>query len=355
MRSAIGMALFLSIFLSLYLAVNGYVLTRLALLLGIKRNWAFYAVLAAVALSLVAAMILEAKIGNRLTGLYMAAATNWLGVLWILFWCLIAYEIVALGVKMNPRTAGIVVLAVAAVVTTYAIMQARQVRVSELKLPGPQRLRLVQMSDVHLSSVESGFLRRIVEQANALQPDAVLITGDMFDNHNEKTMTEIAALNELKAPVFFVSGNHETYTGIDHVVEMLRGTKVRMLRDEVVEFKGIQIAGIDDSRDRRRMVRVLKQLPLDGKKFVLLMYHRPEGLAAAAEAGVKLMLSGHTHQGQIFPFNFFVGIAYKYLSGRYDYNGTCLRVSSGTGTWGPRMRLGTESELVLVRLGDAEK
>jgi len=352
MRSTAGFVMFITFFMTLYLAVNGYVVIRLSGLLGIKRGWYVYAAAAALGLSLVGAMYLEAKIGNRLTGWLLTGAANWIGVLWILFWCLVIYELLALGVKLPARTAGWVIVVVGTAIVTYAALNARRLKVSEMALPGPGPLRLVQMTDVHLGAVERGFLRRVVERVNALKPDAVFITGDLVDNHNEKTATELKALDDLQAPVFMVSGNHERYVGLENVEHLMAQTKVRLLRDEAVDFRGIQIVGLDDGPDLGPMIPRLQRLGVDGGKYAVLLYHRPLGLETAAQAGVKLMLSGHTHNGQLFPFNFFVQQAFRRITGLYEWEGTTLRVSPGTGTWGPRMRLGSNSEILLVRLGD---
>ncbi|MHC4721502.1 MAG: metallophosphoesterase, partial [Planctomycetota bacterium] len=197
----------------------------------------------------------------------------------------------------------------------------------------------------------------------------VVITGDLVDSHHRLDSAALARLNDLAAPVFFVLGNHERYAGMANVLALLKGTKVRTLRNESVTLDGLQIIGIDDEND---VADRLKHIEIDPAKFAVLLYHRPEGLEAASKAGIDLMLSGHTHRpegleaaskagidlmlsghthnGQIFPFNFYLRQLFPYVKGLYRHENLHLYVSTGTGTWGPRMRLGSKSEIILLKL-----
>ena len=133
-------------------------------------------------------------------------------------------------------------------------------------------------------------------------------------------------------------------------MDLLRTTKVRPLRNEAVDFARIQIIGIDDSGRRFQVADQLKRIEFDDSKYCVLMYHRPTGFEAAVEQGVDLMLTGHTHNGQIAPFNLIVRLAFRHISGLYRHEGSYLYVTTGTGTWGPRMRLGSSNEIVLLKL-----
>ncbi|MHC4114526.1 MAG: metallophosphoesterase, partial [Planctomycetota bacterium] len=125
------------------------------------------------------------------------------------------------------------------------------------------------------------------------------------------------------------------------------------LRNEVVDFNGIQIIGINDSSGKNHLAGELQRLKMNTTAFKILMYHRPQGLEVASNFGINLMLSGHTHNGQIFPFNFVIRLLYKRTKGYFQYENCHLYVSSGTGTWGPQMRLGSKSEIVLIKLRKA--
>ena len=211
-------------------------------------------------------------------------------------------------------------------------------------------MRLVQLSDIHVGSVGAGFLKRVVEKTNALGADAVLITGDLMDPRGSFELDGFSVLNEIKAPVFFVTGNHERYADLDRVGELLKKTKMRWLRNESVELEGLQIIGIDDGESKDQVAKRLDGIDFEPEKFSVLMYHRPDGFEAAAERGVGLMLAGHTHNGQIFPFNFVVRLYFKRLKGLFKHKGSYLYVCPGTGTWGPRMQLASAREIVLINL-----
>jgi predicted MPP superfamily phosphohydrolase len=153
-------------------------------------------------------------------------------------------------------------------------------------------------------------------------------------------------LNTFVAPVLFTSGNHEVYAGYDNVRQMLAATQIRWLRNEIVEFNGIRIIGVDNSYSTELMESVLARTS-PGPAFTILMNHQPTGFDIAARHRIGLMLSGHVHNGQIWPFNYIVGIFYPYLKGLHERAGAFLNVSAGTGIWGPPMRLGSHSEIVL--------
>jgi uncharacterized protein len=222
--------------------------------------------------------------------------------------------------------------------------------VRTVTIPAPVDLRLAQLSDVHLGSVGGDFFRQVVQKTNALKPDAVLITGDLVDNNSQKVRAAVKLLDQFEAPVFFISGNHEGYVGLPTVANMLGATKTRWLRNETIDFRGIKIVGLNDRFDGHYVAETLPALAPAPSAFAVLMYHRPEGWDDARLLGIDLMLSGHTHDGQIFPFNLLIRLIYPCHGGLYQKDGTYLNVCTGTGTWGPRMRLGTDSEVVLIQL-----
>jgi len=173
---------------------------------------------------------------------------------------------------------------------------------------------------------------------------------DMVDGSAQLHKHTFCALNKIKAPFLFVTGNHETYEGLEEVFRVLNPTNIKMLSNEMFEFNGIQIIGVNYSFDQDHLKNMLHSLKIEKSKPSILMYHLPQGLDVANEAGVDLQLSGHTHNGQIFPFSLLVKLLFPYNNGLYEYNGTCLYVSQGTGTWGPPMRLGSKNEITLIKL-----
>jgi predicted MPP superfamily phosphohydrolase len=350
-----GFLVFLLIFHALYFGMNFYVLARLASLFGLKRNLAFYLVLAFCTLSLFLANYLERSFGNNLTGVIYFVCSLWMGILFLFFCTLIGYELLHLFVKINPKSAGLVITAIVAILSLYSMLNAQRLAVKVLEVPSSIDMNLVQLTDIHLGSTGTGFLKRIITKTEKLTPDAVLITGDLVDSVGEKNQAALRIFNQLSVPIFLSAGNHERYTGIEKVAAAMAETKIRFLRNEVIDFQGIKIIGINDSDNKNQLARQLNRFNLNPSDFTVLMYHRPVGLEAASAAGIDLMLTGHTHNGQIFPFNYVVGLFFKHMKGFFEVNGTSLYVCPGTGTWGPRMRLGSRCEIVLIKLRKASE
>jgi uncharacterized protein len=284
-------------------------------------------------------------------------ADLFLGVSPILLFTVLALEIpVALDVLL-PQSAASLTLGVAllgCMIGMYSAMIPRveKVRFSSTKLTRP--IRFVQITDVHIGSRNVAFLERIMVQINRLQPDFLCITGDFIDGRGIPE-SDLRSLKSVLGPIYFCIGNHEKYEDFDDIMLRLDNLGVNVLRNTDTRFSDeVQVIGVDDMDDAAQVGRQLNQLEVDRDAFVLLLYHRPRGLIAAAKAGVDLMLSGHTHNGQIVPFNLVVGRVFDKMKGMYHHDQTRLYVSQGTGTWGPVMRVGTRSEITLFEVSPAE-
>ena len=331
---------------SVYFGMNWYVLSRLFRLFALRPGSWFYLALAALSVSLVAALLLESTIGNRLTGIFFMLAVVWLGLCWLLLWILLAQQVLSLVITAPQRVWAIGVCGLAAALALYGVVNAHTITVRRERIPHLP-VKIAQLSDIHIGSIGAGTLDTIIRTTNALRPDIILITGDLFDNANLKTRGMVPQLNSLSAPVLFTSGNHEEYTGYDNVRQMLQATQIRWLRNETVEFKGARIIGVDNAYSVQLMQSVLDRTPAF-QGFTILMNHQPRGFDIAARHGVGLTLSGHVHNGQIWPFNYFVRFFYPYIKGLHENAGAFLNVSTGTGIWGPPMRLGSHSEIVFL-------
>ena len=222
--------------------------------------------------------------------------------------------------------------------------------------------RLVQISDLHLGfNLDRDQLAEVVAQVNKLQPDLVAITGDLVDGSLAQLGQEATALAQLQAPhgVYFVTGNHEYYSGVDEWLTFLAGLGIRVLRNEHLliggQGDGFYLAGIDDHTPSNAtadhgadLAKALRGCQTDHE--VVLLAHQPRAIKEAAAHGVSLVLSGHTHGGQIFPFNLLVKLQQPYVAGVHRQGKTWLAINQGTGHWGPPMRLGTFNEITEVRL-----
>ena len=237
-----------------------------------------------------------------------------------------------------------------------ARVRVKKIRVSLRRLH-PQRVgyKIVQLSDIHVGpTIGRAFIEEIVAQTNALAPDMVVITGDLVDGRLHALRDAVAPLASLKAKdgVFFVTGNHEYYSGVEEWLEYLPTLGIRVLRNERVVIgsgpDAFEIAGVDDWSAHPDLPRALAGR--DRGRVLILLAHQPKQIFEAAQADVDLQLSGHTHGGQLFPFNLLVRLQQPYVAGFAMHEGTAIYVSRGTGYWGPPMRLGSPAEITHIEL-----
>jgi predicted MPP superfamily phosphohydrolase len=277
---------------------------------------------------------------------------TWLGISFILFVFLVLFEPFNLILSPLPQHAAWALLGATALSALIGAINAQLISIKTIELRLPrlrEHLRVVQISDVHIGSRLPRLLRRIVKKTNALQPDYVMITGDLIDLPHI-SVDELHPLSELAAPAYYVIGNHERYVDLDEIDARLRTLGLIVLRNEDAITRHFQVIGIDDAEDTAQVGMQLSQLDLDREALKILLYHRPTGLEAAAEHGIDLMLTGHTHAGQIIPFNLVVRRVFAHVRGLATHGSTTLYVSPGTGTWGPVMRLGSRSEITCFEL-----
>ncbi|MDA8023687.1 MAG: metallophosphoesterase [Gammaproteobacteria bacterium] len=279
-------------------------------------------------------------------------AVHWMGVSFILFALTAAYEGLRLIASPDDRAAAVWIAGIAAALVVVALAAAQHLSVRRLALPTEKvtrRHRVVQISDVHIGSRRGGYLARIVRRINQLRPDFTVITGDLVDS-SAVGRAQLAALRDLRSRALFTLGNHERYAEPDAILKMLRELGVEPLRQQCVRAGELQVAGIDDADAREQVADNLPETLRGAQpgRYTILLYHRPLGWEAAAARGVDLMLCGHTHNGQIFPFNFLVKRQFRRINGLYKNGGAHLYVSPGTGTWGPLMRLGSRNEITCI-------
>ena len=349
-------AAFFIVFLAIYLGIHFYVFFRMYDLFYLKKSTGLIILISLLALSFPLFSILERFHHSAITrGLYIMSAT-WVGVMAFLFTSLLVFELIRLFFKnIDTITSGMVIIFIVIFLAIVSIVNAYYIETKHIVIPMKnleKNMTLVQISDVHLGTIHNvHFLRRIVEKTNNVNPDAVLITGDLFDGGGALNGEISALLNQFKAETFFTTGNHERYVGLDNAMTILNKTKIRILNNAAVDYRGLQIVGVEDTYDDfSRPDDFISRIPMNKSLPTVLMYHQPTGVKEANEAGIDLQLSGHTHDGQFFPFNLVVMGLTRYSNGLYDYNGTKIYVTSGTGTWGPPMRLFSRNEIVVVHL-----
>lgn len=295
-----------------------------------------------------------------------SAGFVWFGLVFISLSVAVAADIAVVfvpGVRHYAKTLVPLAIASASLWAVYNASRPPLVKDVEIEMAGlPAGLEgftVVQISDLHLGvTVPLEKFSRIVAQVEALRPDLIVLTGDIFDAglRDDGAVERIGAGLKAKHGVFAVLGNHEFYHGVEVSSRAFSGMGARLLRNEVVSLPvGLQVAGIDDVRTAHLSTADIGALlsKLDRARPSVFLSHQPLGFDAAVRAGVGLMLCGHTHQGQIFPFGLIVRLVYPRFSGLYREGRTNLYVTSGTGQWGPPMRLFTRAEIVRLTLHGA--
>lgn len=293
---------------------------------------------------------------------------NWMAVLFLASVSLFGMDFVTgfgfILPRLAPSLQGYALVA-GGLLSVIALIQGLRppvVQRYEVRLPGlPYEMDgtvIVALSDLHLGSMlgERWFALRVA-QVREQRPDLVVLLGDIFEGHGQPQGELLEVLHRLSAPlgVWAVLGNHELHGGPDRSTSLFEKAGIHVLSDRYSEVRpGLVLAGLDDLTARRRaglvsdsITRVLANRPPGA---TIILSHTPWLAETAAKAGVGLMLCGHTHGGQIWPFSFLVRLSYPLLGGQYEVDGMQVIVCRGTGTWGPRMRLWRPNEILSVTL-----
>ncbi len=378
------MPVFVIIALSVYVLINYYIVHRgaqaLAASPGARR--AFLVLYIGLALAFPLGRILMAVAPGAATSALVEAGTFHLAVMLYAFLAVLAVDTVRLvqsflpflpkslfaeGARTGPVLFAVAAGAVALTVAAGA-WNATRLRTVELEIRLPAKagtaggLTIVAASDLHLGAlVGPSRLRKVVERMNALEPDIVLFAGDIVDESvTEKIESRLGGIMKgLRAPlgIFACPGNHEFYSGLDRNLACLRSCGITVLQDEAVEVSGafILVGRRDPSSLAIQEVRlsipgILNASGLAAGLPIVVLDHQPLHLEEAAEAGVALQVSGHTHDGQLFPIGLINGLIYELNWGTLKKGNTQYYVTSGAGTWGPPVRVGSRAEIVRIRV-----
>jgi predicted MPP superfamily phosphohydrolase len=379
--------IFITVVLTITVGVHYYLWARLVRDPRWPTPWAAIATsaLALLAIGMPLAMFLGRK------NLALARALGWPAFIWmgLMFLLLVASlgaDVVRLlaglaargrDVPVDPerriaaaRLAAATVTALSGGLAAMAVRAARgpvavkRVEVKLARLPSAHDgLRIVQLTDIHVgSTIGRAFVEDIVRRTNALAPDVVAITGDLVDGSVADLGEAVAPLADLRARhgIYFVTGNHEYFSGAEPWLAELRRLGLRVLRNERVTIgdgsDGFDLAGVDDhSAERYGGPRADDAVAgafsgRDPNREIVLLAHQPRSFTAATRLGVGLQLSGHTHGGQVWPFGFLVRLSQPFLAGLHRVGDSQIYVSRGTGYWGPPMRLGSPAEITEVVL-----
>jgi predicted MPP superfamily phosphohydrolase len=309
---------------------------------------------------------------------------TWLGVMFFLFFLFVAVDAVRAVASLGSRLAsmppqdperrlflarwvgGLVGLAAVGLgglglANVLSAVAVKRVKVELAKLPlSASGYRIAMISDVHVGpTIGREFIEDIVRRINALKPDLIAIAGDLVDGSVADLGRLVEPLRDLRAKdgVFFVTGNHEYYSGVDEWVAFLPTLGIRVLTNERVAIggpDGFDLAGVEDLASRGfdghapDLPRAL--LGRDPSRALVLLAHQPKAIHEAERLGVDLQLSGHTHGGQLFPWKYLVGLDQPYVAGLHEHGRAQVYVSCGTGYWGPPMRVGAPAEITELEL-----
>jgi len=368
--------IFLAIFLTVYGGVHFYVYRRLTPLLA-KGHWLLALVLCLLLLMPLLAEWLIHRDAAALAKPLTWIGFTWMGIVFLLFSTLLAVDLYRLlaGILhrllpqlsgawlLTPARGALIALLVTIVAAGYSFFEAgrlelEQVRLASPKLNGSQPIRIVQISDLHLGQfTRPASLERLTAMISSLRPDLIVSTGDLIDMPLDPGGEMAGILRKLAAPLgkFAVTGNHEAYAGPTASERFARGAGFETLSGAVRPAGNtLTLAGVDDPSVLRLLSGVVPERELlqglPPERFVLLLKHQPV-VPKTSRDRFDLQLSGHTHGGQIFPFNLLVRLVYRLPTGLIRLGESrWVYVSRGTGSWGPQMRLFAPAELTVIDL-----
>ncbi|MDX2430306.1 MAG: metallophosphoesterase [Bacteroides sp.] len=358
--------IFMLLFLGILVGANIYLSRRFAWYFDIGHTWPLNLGFAL----LVLIMVLGVAVFTNATGMvghliYITGAVL-MGLLLYLLLSVLVVDLASLVIKVAPRYFGFAVLFLTLSVSAFGILNAFNIKTREIEVEIPglkQELRAMHLTDIHLGHFRGPvFLQKLVDKTNAQDVDMVLITGDLYDGKIRFCDACLDPLQALNAPVYFVEGNHDGYSGVERVKSGLRKVGVNVLSNQMILQGEIQIIGLNhmsaDEKDvnmhanghKATISSILPGIPTDPEKPIVLLHHSPEGIEYAAQKGVDLYLSGHTHGGQLFPVNYIGELIFRFNKGLHDFKGTKIYVGEGAGTFGPPMRVGTHSTVTVINL-----
>jgi predicted MPP superfamily phosphohydrolase len=372
---------FLLIFLSLYAGLHlyGFLKARSALSLGPMTAIPLAIFMAIMIFAPVMVHLVERFGLDSLARLLAHIGYTWMGLLFLFFsvslltdfYRLLIFlgELVVQGdfstLRLSPRHLFFISLLLSMAITSYGFLEANHIRTEHVTItstkipPEVGRVKIVQISDVHLGLImRERRLKGILKKVHSANPDILVSTGDLVDGQIDNLLGLAAMLRQItpRYGKFAITGNHEFYAGLDRALDFTEKAGFSILRGEGFTVSGfINIAGVDDPAGKysglyREVAEkeLLSRLPKE--KFTILLKHRPVVDNNAVEF-FDLQVSGHVHNGQIFPFTLITKLYYPYAQGLYDLGSNAhLYVSRGSGTWGPPIRFLSPPEITVIEL-----
>lgn len=298
-----------------------------------------------------------------------------IGIIFLLFCVTLFYDLFSVLIDIAPlsqdrrvffrKSLDFTTISFATILTGRSIWEARHIVVENINIPIKnlkKKFKIVQISDIHIGGlIDKKFIKDMVAKVNVLNADVIVITGDLVDIKVKFAKQAINELINLKSNygTFFITGNHEFFHDIDEILEELKRNNINILDNEssYIGQKGVgfNLVGVNDIfgyRIGKYMPDINKAVSqCDKNSPSVLLAHQPLFVEEAQNFDIDLMLSGHTHGGQLYPFKFLVQLQQPYTAGYYKHNNKLqVYVNRGTGYWGPPMRLGAVSEITLLNI-----
>jgi len=287
----------------------------------------------------------------------IAEISKWLSIMYIFL--TIAVYILKIIFTISIEVMALLFLSIVPILAIYSYFKAHNIIVKpvDLKIDNlNSEIKLIHISDLHIGSIRNHkLLKKIVKKINSFDADLVIISGDLADGSSPINEYSFLPLKDSRIPIIFTPGNHDYYPGIENVFKAAEKANIKILANSAIDFKQLKIVGIPFNFRSDDMVSSsnnydLTSYGVNPTQPTLLINHVPINWEYFIKDGVDLQLSGHTHGGQFYPVTWLIKLVFPFSKGIFQKNGAYLSVSSGIGTLGPPMRLGTDAEMIFLRL-----
>ena len=274
-----------------------------------------------------------------------------MGVGFISFWIVTITYFLSKFVLLDDYYLGITALFLILLISLISFYYGNKIFSKEINISSnkiKENKSFIFISDVHLGSNSTKHLLKIIKEIKKYKFDFILIGGDLVDS-SSVNINSLKHFKKLQCPIYFVTGNHEHYIkNSKSFLSQLENYNINYISNKAIHINDINLICVDDNNSKQQQIEIVNN-HLKQDEYNLLLVHKPS-IWLDIHENVDLMLSGHTHNGQIIPFNFFVRIQFKFKYNLYKFRNSFLYVSSGSGPWGPKMRFGTYNEVILFKL-----